>query len=65
MTTTTRTIIGKTTMNRMTWFTEITSHRDDCDEAEKQNYWDDKDEWGDEITEMTRVTGITLMTGVC
>ena len=35
MTTTTRTIIGKTTVNRMTWFTEITSVRDDCDETEK------------------------------
>ena len=35
MTTTTKTIIGKTTMNRMTWFTEITDDRDDCDETEK------------------------------
>ena len=35
MTTTTRTIIGTTTMNRMTWFTEITGARDDCDETEK------------------------------
>ena len=59
MTATTRTISGKTTMNRMTWFTEITGDRDDCGETEKQNYWDDQDEWGNEITEMTRVTGIT------
>ena len=35
MTTTTKTIIGKTMMNRMTWFTEITDDRDDCDETEK------------------------------
>ena len=24
-----------------------------------------RNEWGNEITEMTRVTGITLMTGIC
>ena len=35
MTTTTRTIIGKTTINTTTWFTEITGDRDDCDETEK------------------------------
>ena len=35
MTATTRTISGKTTMNRMTWFTEITGDRDDCGETEK------------------------------
>ena len=34
MTATTRTI-GKTTMNRMTWFTVITADRDDCDETAK------------------------------
>ena len=34
MTATTRTI-GKTTMNRMTWFTVITGDRDDCDETAK------------------------------
>ena len=33
-------------MNRMTWFTEITGDRDDCDETEKQNYWDDENEMG-------------------
>ena len=33
MTTTTRTT-GKTTMNRMTWFTEIMDDRDDCDGTE-------------------------------
>ena len=36
MTTTTKTIIiGKTMMNRMTWFIVITDDRDDCDETEK------------------------------
>ena len=35
MNATTRTISGKTTMNRMTWFTEIMGDRDDCDETEK------------------------------
>ena len=35
MTATTGTISGKTTMNSMTWFTEITGDRDDCGETEK------------------------------
>ena len=34
MTATTMTT-GKIRMNRMTWFTVITGHRNDCDETEK------------------------------
>ena len=46
MTTTTRTIIGKTTMNRMTWFTEITGDWDNSDDRDMFNKRDDWDEWG-------------------
>ena len=41
MTTTTRTIIGKTTMNRMTWFTGIMSDWDNSDDRDTSNKKDD------------------------